>query len=407
MLEELIAIHERVVSDIPMDFRRYLYTRMAWDRPLTGIVGARGAGKTTLVLQHYKLAYNDVQRCLYLPADHPLVIRSGLYNAVAEYFKYYGECVIIDEVHKQPDWSNQIKALHDTYPGKKFILLGSSMLKILHEKGDLSRRLLLYHLKGLSFREYLNVRYQLDFLACPPAELLNNHVDLSRMIMRTKSGILGDFNQYLATGYYPYFIGHSDAEYFQLLGNVIDKVIYEDIPSTQRLKPSASVKMKRLLAYLSMSTIPTFSTASLTREIELSRDALYEYLDLLDRAELAVVIPRKSGNVRSVKHAKILLANANIYHAIRAGWWSHEVNRGNLRESFFSSQIRNDFRAHASMPADFSVDFGFGEYEIEVGGPGKNKSQVASAGNRGFVFKDGIEHGAGTTVPLYLAGFLY
>lgn len=406
MLSDLFSIHARVVADIPTDFTRYLYHQINWSSRMIGIVGARGSGKTTMVLQHYKRAYDSPEKCLYLSADNPLVLQAGLYESVDEYFKYYGECVIIDEVHKYPDWSEAVKALHDSYPGKQFIILGSSMLNILHERGDLSRRMLTYTLRGMSFREYLNVRHNKDWPVYGFETIIQNHVTISAELTSIHPTILRDFEQYSATGFYPFFLSCKPEEYLQLLSAVIEKVIYEDIPSIRPLQTLSSLKMKKLIAYLSISTVPTLSTSSLTNELDISRDTLYEFLDLLQRAELIRITPMAQKNVRSLKKSKILLNNPNLYHAISSGLWSSAVERGNLRESFFSSQISGIHPLYTSEKVDFTLYMESANYEVEVGGPNKKMSQLSGIRN-GILFKDGTQQGAGPQIPLYLAGFLY
>lgn len=406
MLSDLFAIHERVVADIPTDFTRYLSDKINWKNRLVGIVGARGSGKTTMVLQHYKRQYNSVEKCLYLSADNPLILKTGLYESVDDYFKYYGECVIMDEVHKYPDWSQAVKALYDSYPNKQFIILGSSMLNILHERGDLSRRMLTYTLKGLSFREYLNVTYGQNWPAYPFENVAQDHLSITRQLTRVHATVLRDFETYCTTGYYPFFLSCKPGEYLQLLAAVIEKVIYEDIPSIRPVQTLSSLKMKKLLAYLSISTIPTLSTASLTNELDISRDTLYEFFDLLQRSELATVVALVNKNVRSIKKSKILLNNPNLYYAISSGLWSSAVERGNLRESFFSSQVSHIHDLHTSENVDFSLSSQKRQYEIEIGGRNKRMDQLAGLQN-GLLFKDGTEHGAGPQIPLYLAGFLY
>lgn len=406
MLSDILAAHQRIVAEIPTAFTRYLYSEINWEHRLIGMVGPRGAGKTTLVLQHYKSRYDDVEECLYLAADHPIVLSMGLYEAVAEYFKYYGDCVIIDEVQKHPGWSTAVKGLYDSYPDKKFIILGSSMLNILHEKGDLSRRLHLYTLQGLSFREYLNVKHDGEWTPCTFDMLTDSHTRLSREITSTHSNVLRDFAHYCTSGYYPFFMECNPAEYHQLLVNVMDKVVYQDMPSLRPLQSTSSLKLKKLLAYLSISTVPTLKVSSITNEIDVSRDTLYEFLDLLERAGLIAVIGTARPNVRSLRKSKILLDNPNLYYAISTGLWESAVDRGNLRESFFASQLSRRCRLHTSEAADFTVETGETAYEVEIGGPNKGMRQIAGT-SRGLVFKDGIEHGAGPQIPLYLAGFLY
>lgn len=406
MLNELIAIHQRTTAAIPAEFRRYLHEHINWNNRLIALIGARGTGKSTLVLQHYLDAYNDVEQCLYLSADHPVVLSTGIYDAVAEYFKFYGKCVIIDEVHKQPDWSRHIKALYDSFPDKKLIILGSSALEITHSKGDLARRMVLYRLKGLSFREYLNFSCSLQLNPVAFETMFQKNLALSQAIVRSTSTVLKEFRNYCAWGYYPFFIEHDRNEYYQMIENVIDKVIYEDIPSVRSLQSQSAVKLKRLLAYLAVSSIPVFSVSSLTNEIDVTRDTLYEYFDLLERATLVHVVKTRTKNVRSFRKSKILFTNPNLYYAISHAFWASDIERGNLRESFFASQLHHTADLNTSEQVDFLVTTAGQSYEIEVGGRNKDASQIAGLPN-GLVFKDGIEYGAGREIPLYLAGFLY
>ncbi len=406
MLQDLFDIHYRVTEELRADYIRSVYDRINWNHRLVGIIGARGTGKTTLVLQHYRKQYGQVEKCLYLSADNPLVLKSGLYRIASEYFKYYGECIIIDEIHKQDQWSAELKALYDAYPNKKFIVLGSSILNILHGKGDLSRRMLTYPLNGLSFREYLNIRCKAKLDPVPLGTLAADHLSIARRTLSARPTVLKDFEDYCRSGFYPFGINHTEDEYFQLLANILDKVIYEDIPSLKLLQSSSCLKLKKLIAWLSAGTTPQISVSSLTNELEVARDTLYDYLDLLERAQLIRIIRPLKKNVRSYKQSKVLFATPNLYFAIQRHLWSTSTQKGNLRESFFLSHASACGPLHAAPQADFIVETGNETLEVEVGGPGKDNRQVRHSPN-GLVFKDGIETGFARQIPLYLAGFLY
>jgi len=400
MLQEIISIHQRVVKNVPVDFKRYLHDNINWKHRLIGIIGARGTGKTTLVLQHYLKAYGDVEKCLYLSADNPLVLKSGIYNTVSEYFKYYGECVIIDEVHKQPEWSADIKALYDAFPDKKIIILGSSALNILHEKGDLSRRILLHRLKGLSFREYLNFKYNLTLEPVVFDDLLKNHIKVSGAIP-SDIKVLAEFKKYCSCGCYPFFKGLDEGEYYSFLSNIIGKIVYEDIPSIKSIVPASCVKIKKLLAFLCVSKIPLFNISSLTNEIDVSKDSLYDYFDLLERAEVLNIVRPADKNLRTLKNSKILFSNP-----IAASFWENDADKGNVRESFAASQLKDIVSLNASKILDFTIIYKKRKYELEVGGKNKDKKQLGNLEN-GYILKDGIEYGSRNVLPLYLLGFLY
>jgi predicted AAA+ superfamily ATPase len=406
MIGELFAIQNRLEGHIPLNFKRSQYHAINWNQRMIILTGPRGAGKTTLVLQHYIEKYHDVKRCLYLSADNPIVLKTGIYRIAAEYFKYYGDCLIVDEVHKQKDWSIDLKALYDAYPDKRFIVLGSSTLNIKNEKGDLSRRSLSYSLPPLSFREYLELKYQKSLAVYFLSQLLADHENLAAGLVQTQKNILADFDAFLLNGSFPFFLNNTVEEYLNLLANIIDKVIYEDISTIKTLKSFSSLKLKKLLAYIGLSNIPLFNVESLKTEIEVTKDTLYEYFDLLERADLIGVIRTESTNVRVFKNSKILFKTPNMYYAIASEFWKKEADRGNLRESFFSSQVGTRYTLYSSLVTDFMVRDETKAFEVEVGGRNKKKKQIKGLENA-YIFKDGIEMGACNTVPLYLAGFLY
>lgn len=373
---------------------------------MLGLVGARGTGKTTLVLQHYLAQYGSIEKCLYFSADNPLVLKSGLYETVQEYFAYYGECVIIDEVHKYPDWSVVVKALYDSYPGRKIIVLGSSALGILNEKGDLSRRMLVNRLPVLSLREYLMFRYGVALQAYSLPEILEQHVEIASSLRNKIPHILKAFEEFIAFGNFPFCIEFESDAYLQVLANTLDKILYEDIPNIQAIRGLSSLKMKKLLGYLSSSTIPLFNTETLCKEIEVSKDTLYEYFDLLQRADVVQVIRIRSKKQRAIKNSKILFQSPNYYHAIAGEFWKNSLQQGNILEAFFASQLAQSHDVYTSRQLDFEVVADTSVIEVEVGGKQKGTGQLRDIGN-GYVFKHGIEVGARKVLPLYLAGFLY
>ncbi len=406
LLADLFALQLRVVHAIKADFRRYLYTRINWKNRFIGVIGGRGTGKTTLLLQYYCEAYNDPKKCLYISADNPLVMQNGIYATVAEYFKYYGECVIIDEIHKQNNWSIEVKALYDGYPTKQFIISGSSIIRILNEKGDLSRRIMLYKLEPMSFREYLNFMYKKQHENVPFDTIVYDHTRICGAILQQHPHILNDFKIYRQSGNFPFFIDHTREEYFSLLLNVIDKIIYEDIPSIKSLHSTTSFKLKKLIGFLALSKIPVFNITSLTGEIEVSKDTLYMFFDLLSRAEILNIVRIGGKNLKVMKNSKILFKSPNIYYALSENWWVHDPDPGNIRESFFASQVGSEMEISTSLEVDFSVGLKSQMYEVEIGGKNKSLKQLKRV-DSGLLFKDNIEIGTGNEIPLYLAGFLY
>jgi predicted AAA+ superfamily ATPase len=359
-----------------------------------------------MVLQHFLEKYNDIKKCLYISADNPLVLKQGLYNTGAEYFKFYGDCLIIDEVHKHKDWSIQVKGLYDAYPDKKFILSGSSTLNILYEKGDLSRRAIIYSLQPLSFREYLEMKYKIKLPRYGFSDILCHHIEIARQLAAGFKTILGDFNDFLVCGSYPFFADYSRGDYFKALSNILDKIIYEDITTIKTLKSFSSLKLKKLLGFLSTSKIPLFNLETLKNEIDVTRDTLYEYFDLLGRSEIVKIVRPRTKNIKTFKNSKILFKSPNIYFTIAYELWKNDIEQGNIRESFFASQVGKDYPVFSSLDVDFQVLAGKKPFEIEVGGKSKRRKQIAGL-EEAYVFKDGIELGFADSIPLYLAGFLY
>jgi predicted AAA+ superfamily ATPase len=402
ILNELFAIQNKLVRFVPTTFKRYL--TIDWSKRLIIITGARGTGKTTLVLQHYLQNYNSIVECLYFSVDNPLVAKKGIYEIGKEYFELYGNTIIIDEVHKQLKWATDIKALYDSFPDKKIIILGSSKLNILNQKGDLSRRAIIYNLKGLSFREFIELKYDIKLKVYSMEGILSEHIKISSEIMRSVPEIKKYFFEYKQYGYYPFFVQYSEIEYQSILHNVIDKVIYEDVSGLKNLKGSSVLVFKKLIAYLAISKIPTVVVSNMCNELDIPKETLYEYLDLLNRADLINIIRRKKASIRSLHYSKILLLNPNLYYAISNELWKHDADSGNIRESFFVSQLEGMF--FASELVDYTIQLQDKEIEVEIGGKNKSRKQIKDLKN-GYVFKDNIEIGYENVIPLFLAGFLY
>jgi predicted AAA+ superfamily ATPase len=274
------------------------------------------------------------------------------------------------------------------------------------QKGDLSRRAIIYSLQPLSFREFLEMRYNKKLPWYPLADILSSHVDISRQLCSGFKTILGDLNDFLMWGSFPFFMEHPGEEYFKVLANVLDKMIYEDITTIKTLKSFSSLKLKKLLGFLSTSKIPLFNLETLKNEIGVSRDTLYEYFDLLERAEIVKIVRTQSKNTRAFKNSKILFQSPNLYFTIAYEIWKSDIEKGNIRESFFASQVGKDYPVFSSLNTDFLVLDKTQRFEIEVVGKSKGRKQIKGLTNA-FVFKDGIEMGHANVIPLYLTGFLY
>ncbi len=401
MFEELFYIHRKTVEDVPMAFKRYLHAEIDWHARHICITGCRGTGKTTLLLQYYLEAYNDVEKCLYISADHVAVAGIGLLKIASEYFKLGGEAIIIDEIHKSPNWEAELKSIIDTFKRKQILVSGSSAIKLKKGKADLSRRVVYYNLKDLSFREYLALTESIKLPVLSLEDVLTRHVQYAERITKGRS-ILKLFNNYLTEGMYP-FITEGKSTYLSKLLNVIEKVLYEDIAIAADMKQANIPVLKKIL-WLVASSVPfQVNIEKMSRELGISKQYVYEYIDHLDTAGLMNAVPYGGTGYRTVrKPAKILMANSNLLFAVNRAMQA-EAERGSVRETFFVSQLAPLFKTTIADKGDFEIA---DQHVFEIGGAGKGHSQIKTIPNA-FVAADAIEFGFANKIPLYLFGFLY
>ena len=402
LINELYTVQDRLQKFVPIKFRRNL--NVNWGAQLVVIVGARGTGKTTLVLQHLLDNFDKEATHLYFSVDNPLVASKKIFDIGKEFFEVYGDVLIIDEVHKQREWAQDVKALYDMFPNKKMVVLGSSKMNILNQKGDLSRRALVYNLKGLSFREYLSLKYEIHLPVYDLRNILKDHQEISRNALSNSPDLRRHFSEYLQYGFYPLCLNNSFQEYIGLLHNILDKVIYEDTATIKNMMSSTLIVFKKLLAYLAVSTIPTIKVASVCNELDIRKETLYELFDLLQRADLINIVRRRKASLRSLRESRILLLNPNMYYAISTDLWKHSPDLGNIREAFFVSQM--ELQIYVSQVTDYEIDINGKTISFEIGGRNKSRTQIKGLENA-YVLKDDINIGYENVIPLYLAGFLY
>ena len=401
MLEELFYIHHQVAKNIPLDFKRYLYARVDWNTPAICLTGARGVGKTTLLLQHYYQRYADVQQCLYCSADNVEIASNGLFNMAREYFKYGGLAMIIDEIHKYPGWQVELKNILDTFRDKKILVSGSSSAGLKNTGADLSRRLASYELGGLSFREYLALKGWPVPGAITLEELFSDHVRLAQAMTKTGS-ILQAFRQYLSGGYYPFFQESESAYLGKLLG-IIERTLYEDVVIEGRIKASTVPVLKKILWLLATSGSFTVNINKMSRELGISREYVYEYIQWLEAVGLLHGLRSSAKGFALIrKPQKLYLRNPNILMALNS-YMRLESGQGIVRETFFVDQVSGSGALTCARQGDFMID---GKYVIEVGGAAKDARQIEGL-EHAFLALDGIEIGHGNRIPLYLFGCLY
>ncbi len=392
--------------DLLPDTKRYLFTTLDWSHRCIGLLGARGTGKTTLLLQYIKSIYPDSVKALYIPVDHPEFLAHSLYDFAGDFYRHGGEVLILDEVHKYEDWATHIKSIYDAYPKLRIVFSGSSLLKLRDQNADLSRRAVTYYLHGLSFREYLRFKQAAVFDPVKLEDVFENHPETVKPIIE-RIRPLEHFQEYLRFGYYPFFLEGKDI-YPIKVNEITNQVLERDLPYISNINPRQIVKLKKFLYMLSISVPTKINIQKISSATEISRPKIYEYMEHLKDARLINTIrPVGQGHKVLSKPDKVYLENTNLSFSI-----AREVDIGTLRESFFVNQIRNSMLPHPKLVDDCieqSPDGDFlvnGRYTVEVGGRRKGFKQVAKVKDA-FVAADGIESGFGSKIPLWLFGFLY
>tara|TARA_R110000868_G_scaffold411409_2_gene703783 strand:+ start:16400 stop:17602 length:1203 start_codon:yes stop_codon:yes gene_type:complete len=400
MLEDLLSIHQQVIGDTPTDIQRYLYDGINWDAQAICIVGGRGVGKTTLMCQAIIQRYTSAQEALYLSADNIHVLSLGLFSIAQQFFAHGGKALFIDEVHKYPEWATEIKNIIDTYKSKKIVFSASSSIDLTASKTDLSRRVVYYSLKGLSFREYLQFENIAKLEPLTLNQLLQNHVEIASGFKQ--HSILKHFHDYLRIGYFPFYLeGKSD--YIVKVNNVIEKAIYEDIAVMHNLRQTSVVLLKKLLWLIATSTILQPNIDKISKDLRSSRENIYDCIDYLGRAGLINnVYPKATGAKLVRKPSKIYLENTNLLYSIHNNL-KLATEKGNIRETFIVNQLSDLTRLNTHDSADFIID---DDIVIEVGGKSKNKRQIKHETN-GYIAADDIEIGFANKIPLYLFGLMY
>ena len=400
MLEKLYETSLRLSDSVAGLPKRYLYDKINFGQRLVGICGARGVGKTTLILQYLKENFSDPRIGLYVSADHLHVAAAGLYSIADEHHRNGGQLLCIDEIHKHDNWAQELKNIYDSFPDLSLIVSGSSALHLVKHGYDLSRRLVRYSLKGLSFREFILFKIGVAIPSVSLPELLANHTKMSSSILEQVK-VFPLFKEYLATGYYPFWLEGLE-EYWTKLQNVLDKIIYEDIPSLFDIRHRGIQQIRRLLYILANSKPFTVNVSELARELEMSRDSLYQYLDYLSKSHVTnATSPASKGKAARRKPGKIYLENTSLLQLLATTLDQSFI--GTRRETFFVSQFADLYSLYLSRQGDFAD----GDGRIyEVGGRGKSSKQVSGI-EKGYIICDDTEIGSRRRIPLYLFGFLY
>jgi predicted AAA+ superfamily ATPase len=411
MISQLFELSRQVVRQTNRSFQRYLMGQDPFSSRCTMITGQRGVGKTTCLIQHLAASYPDYdssRRCLYLPVDHFVVSQSALYDIAVEFANGGGELLCLDEIHKNPTWSRDLKSLVDTLSGIRIVASGSSMLQLHRGSHDLSRRVLVKRLEGLSFREYLAIRHGVEMKPLGLEQVFECHEgEAARIVEELMAGglhVLAEFRDYLAWGFYPFFLQFGDKKSFHLaLEQSIHAVIEGDLPALHpELTGNSIARIKRLLSALAANVPFTPDLKKLRTLLGVADDrTLKDYLQCLQEAGLVMAISKSGKALRSMeKPDRIYLGDSNIAHALAA---SGEPDEGSLRETFFCRMLLANHSVKSGGRADFLVEE---KFFVEVGGRNKGHEQILGH-KHAYLALDGITVGSTQRVPLWLFGFLY
>ena len=389
-MQTLFEYSNRLISNVNKKFTRYLYNRIHWENRLIGIVGPRGVGKTTLVLQYIKNNL-DVRHTLYVSAEDFYFAKHRLSDLASDFVKWGGKCLFIDEIHKYPDWSKELKLIYDYHNQLKVVFTGSSVLDLKKGSSDLSRRAVLYNLQGLSFREYLMLFHQIEVPVFILNEILNHQVKVPQI-----AHPLPLFADYLKRGYYPFAL---EPDFDLKLLQVVHQTLESDIPVYAGMNVSKGRQLKQLMAIIAESVPFKPNMTKISEILAISRNVIADYLLYMEEAGMLAQLREDTKGIRGLgKINKVYLDNTNLVY-ILAG---ENANKGNIRETFFLNQCRVHHQIVSSNLADFKME----DKDFEVGGKNKGLKQIKTAEN-GFLVKDDIESGFFNTIPLWHFGLMY
>lgn len=389
-METLFQKQQSLLARTNLSFKRYMFGKFPWNSRMAGLVGPRGVGKTTMLLQYIK-EQND-KDILYVSADDIYFSNHRLTDVADEFYKNGGKRLFIDEIHKYKDWSVELKNIYDFYPGLKVCFTGSSILDIRKGMADLSRRTLMFSMQGFSFREYLKIEHDIDVQVHSFEEIISNHISLIDKVEHP----LPLFREYLHRGYYP--MANEDNLDIRL-GQILNLTLEVDIPQFANLSVTTARKLKKLLLVVAESVPFKPNFVSLAKKLEVSRNSLEEYLTYMEDAGLISRLRDQAGGIMGLgKVEKVYLDNSNLIYFLS----EKEPEMGNIRKTFFMNQMRVNNAVISSAVADFRID----KYTFEVGGKNKSQAQIKNTPNA-FIVKDNIEYGYKNVMPLWAFGLNY
>lgn len=397
-MENLLIESRLRINDVSVKFIRSLYYDINWNSRLIAIKGSRGTGKTTLMLQYIKNELPTDHSVLYIPLDHIYFYANKLIDLVDEFVLKGGDTIFLDEIHKYPGWSREIKLIYDKYPKLKTVITSSSILEIYKGESDLSRRLVSYNLNELSLREFVELNSSIKIPAFSLDEIIINHEEIALNILKKIKPVF-EYGNYIKYGAYPFFIEGVD-EYRGKLLNTVNMILENDLPAVHKIDFAHIIKLKRLLFTIATSSPFKPNISELSIKTTVTRPTLTLFLNYLEKALLIYQLRNKNTGVSSMsKPDKIYLHNTNFAFQLA----NKNANTGTIRETFFLNQVSNGYDINYGKTADFFVE---NKYYFEIDGKNKKQNQIRGLENA-FIVSDNIELGFNNFIPLWLFGFLY
>ncbi len=386
------------LSNVSLDFKRFLFDKIKWNNRLIGIKGARGTGKTTLLLQWLKQQNLPVSKAAYFSLDDLYFTNHSLKETATQFHKQGGKFLVLDEVHKYKNWSTEIKNIYDIYADLKIIFTGSSIINISKQQADLSRRAIIYELPGLSFREFLLLKYKIQIPIFPFENILQNPLGIKKLLPNSFRP-LEHFNEFLKTGYYPFMMEDVETVH-QKINQLIRTIVESDMAELEDFDIRNAKKILQLMYVIAQQVPFKPNLVALAEKTNIHRNSLNNYLHYLEQAKLISLLqPAGKSTATLQKPEKIYLNNTNLLFALA----EKQVETGNLRETFFLSQLSVISKIQMPKQGVFLVD---NAYTFEIGGKGKSGKQIEGLKNA-WVVKDDLEFPVGNELPLWMFGFLY
>ncbi len=388
-MDKLFEYSNKLIKETDTTFFRYMYHEINWKSRMIGLIGPRGVGKTTLVLQQIKQNLNRAET-LYVTAEDFYFVDNRLTDLADAFVKRGGKYLFIDEIHKYKDWARELKLIYDYQKELKVVFTGSSVLDIKKGVSDLSRRAVMYTMQGLSFREYLQLFHHIQAETYSLGDILQHKVELP------VEHPLPLFADYLQRGYYPFAL---EEDFGVRLGQVVNQTLENDIPMYADMNVSTGRKLKQLLGIIARSAPFKPNMSKIAEMLFASRNNISDYCLYIEEAGMIAQLRYQTGGIRGLgKVDKVYLDNTNLIYHLAAD----TPNIGNIRETFFLNQMRVRHQVVASPVADFFID----DKTFEVGGKNKGQKQIRDVDN-GYIVKDDIENGYLNVIPLWQFGMSY